>query len=463
MSSSVVAITRPLTAVILAAGQGTRMRSALPKVLHTIGGKPLVRHVIDTALAVHAGRPILVHGHGSELLRQALADIDMQWAEQREQLGTGHAVMQTLSLLPADGDVIVLYGDVPMLTAATLQRMQEAARSADLVLLTVELEDPTGYGRIVRDAAGGIAGIVEHKDASAAQRAIREINTGIMLASARRLRAWLPQLRNDNSQREYYLTDIVALAANEGLRVAAVHPANPCEVMGVNDRVQLAELERYYQQREARRLMTQGVTLRDPARFDLRGSLDCGRDIIIDVNVVIEGHVTLGDNVVIGPNTVLRDSRIGAGTVVQPNCVIDQAEVGANAIIGPFARIRPETRLADDVHIGNFVEVKKSTIAQGSKVNHLSYIGDTEIGTGVNVGAGTITCNYDGANKHRTIIEDDVHIGSDTQLVAPVRIGRGATVGAGTTVFKDVAPGKLVINRKEQREIDGWQRPVKKK
>lgn len=461
--AAVVSMSRELTAVILAAGQGTRMRSALPKVLHTIGGKALVRHVIDTAIAVAATRPILVHGHGSDLMRQALADVELQWVEQREQRGTGHAVLQTLPLLPQDADVIVLYGDVPLLSVDTLHRMRDAARGADLVLLTIELDDPTGYGRILRDHIGNISGIVEHKDATAAQRAVHEINTGIMLVSARRLRAWLPTLRSDNSQGEYYLTDIVALAAGEGLRIVAVHPGATYEVIGVNDRVQLAELERHYQRREAHRLMMQGVTLRDPARFDLRGALSCGRDVVIDINVIIEGTVELGDNVQIGPNTVLRETRIGAGTLVQPNCVIDQAEIGANAVIGPFARIRPETRLADEVHVGNFVEVKKSTIGQGSKANHLSYIGDSEIGAAVNVGAGTITCNYDGANKHRTIIEDDVHIGSDTQLVAPVRVGRGATIGAGTTVFKDVAPGKLVINRKEQQEIDGWQRPVKKR
>jgi bifunctional UDP-N-acetylglucosamine pyrophosphorylase/glucosamine-1-phosphate N-acetyltransferase len=452
-----------LATVILAAGQGTRMRSRLPKVLHEIAGKPLIRYVVDTAGAISARPPIVVAGYGADLLRERLQGVRLEWVEQTEQRGTGHAVSMALPKLDSAADVLILYGDVPLLALDTLQRLIEAQRSAGFALLTVELPDPTGYGRIVRGADGAVSRIVEHKDATPAERKIREINTGIMLVKAAYLREWLPLLHDENAQGEYYLTDIVALAVERGVKVSAVQPGEPLEVSGINDRAQLAELERVVQRRQARRLMVEGVTLRDPERFDLRGELSCGRDVIIDVNVVLEGRIEIGDEVSIGPNNVIRNTRLGARSEVQPNCVIEDADIGADARIGPFARIRPGAKLAADVHIGNFVEIKASSVDRGSKINHLSYVGDSEVGSGVNVGAGTITCNYDGANKHKTVIEDDVFIGSDVQLVAPVRIGAGATIGAGTTVMRDVPSGKLVINPKQQREIEGWQRPRKNK
>lgn len=448
---------------ILAAGKGKRMVSNLPKVLHRIAGKPLVGHVLDTAATVSDARPVLVYGHGGDQLQMAFKDRALDWVEQREQLGTGHAVAQALPLLPRDELVLILYGDVPLLSAETLERLLDAAGPSGFSLLTVALPDPAGYGRIVRNAQGEILRIVEHKDATPEELRIVEINTGIMAVRGAYLHRWLPALRNDNAQGEYYLTDCVAAAVAEGIRVAGVFARNEAEVAGVNNRVQLAELERAFQRQCATALMEAGVTLLDPARLDVRGNVDCGQDTVIDVNVVLSGRVRIGANVVIGPNCVLSDCEIADGAEILANTVIEGAKVGRGARIGPFARLRPETELADDVHVGNFVEIKKSSLAAGSKANHLAYIGDSEIGRNVNVGAGTITCNYDGAFKHKTVIEDDVFIGSDTQLVAPVRVGRGSTIGAGTTVTEDVEPDRLVISRVRQKSIAGWQRPRKPK
>lgn len=450
-----------LSVCILAAGQGKRMYSRIPKVLHLIGGKPLVGHVLDTASALTPVAPVVVYGHGGDQLRAAFAGCEITWVEQREQLGTGHAVAQALPHLPRDSLVLILYGDVPLLSHATLETLMNAADESGFSLLTVNLPDPTGYGRIVRNHRGDIVRIVEHKDASPEELAILEVNTGIMAVRGEYLHQWLPTLENSNAQGEYYLTDCVAKAVAEGLRVAGVEARDELEVTGVNNRVQLAQLERAFQRAQAEALMTRGVTLLDPARVDVRGSLNCGQDVSIDVNVVFIGEVTLGDGVVIGPNCVIGDSRIGDGVEVLANSVIENAQIGRGARIGPFSRIRPETVLGPEVHVGNFVEIKKSEIADGSKVNHLAYIGDCEIGRAVNVGAGTITCNYDGASKHKTVIEDDAFIGSDTQLVAPVTIGRGATIGAGTTVTENVEPERLVISRVRQKSISGWQRPRK--
>ena len=448
---------------ILAAGKGKRMVSNLPKVLHRIAGKPLVGHVLDAAAACGAGRPVVIYGHGGDQLLAAYATRDIQWVEQREQLGTGHAVAQALPHLSASDLILILYGDVPLLTAGTLGRLLDAAQDSGFSLLTVELPDPSGYGRIVRDDRGEIVRIVEQKDASARELEIVEINTGIMAIRGEYLHRWLPALGNDNAQGEYYLTDCVAAAVAEGIRVAGVAARDAIEVAGVNSRVQLAELERAFQQRCTTRLMEQGVTLLDPARVDIRGDVECGQDTVIDINVILAGRVRVGRNCVIGANCVITDSEIADGAEILPNSIIEGASVGANARIGPFARIRPETMLGADVHIGNFVEVKKSRIEAGSKANHLAYLGDSEIGRNVNVGAGTITCNYDGAFKHKTVIEDDVFIGSDTQLVAPVRIGRGTTIGAGTTVTEDVDADRLVISRVRQKAIAGWKRPRKPK
>jgi bifunctional UDP-N-acetylglucosamine pyrophosphorylase / glucosamine-1-phosphate N-acetyltransferase len=452
-----------LTLCILAAGKGKRMYSDLPKVLHRIAGKPLVGHVLDTGTALTSRAPIVIYGHGGELLRKAYHQRDIVWVEQREQLGTGHAVAQALPAIEPQALVLILYGDVPLLTQTTLERLLAAAAPSGFSLLTAALPDPTGYGRIVRHTDGSIARIVEHKDATAEELALNEINTGIMAIRGEYLHRWLPGLGNQNAQGEYYLTDCVSLAATEKIQVVGVETTDPIEVTGVNNRLQLAELERAFQGRWARHLMERGTTLMDPARLDVRGELSCGQDVTIDVNVVFEGCVKLGNRVVIGPNCVIRDAELGDDVVVLANSVIEEARIGAAARIGPFSRIRPETELGDDVHIGNFVEIKKSRIAAGSKVNHLAYVGDTDIGRRVNVGAGTITCNYDGAHKHKTIIEDDVFIGSDTQLVAPVTIGRGATIGAGTTVTENVEAERLVISRVRQKSIAGWQRPRKTK
>ena len=458
-----------LDVVILAAGQGKRMHSDTPKVLHALAGKPLLAHVIDAVRELSPRRICVVYGHGGEAVRAAFAGGDgpgaLTWVLQAPQLGTGHAVMQALPHLEDSVPTLVLYGDVPLIRAATLKRLC-AASGAGMAVLTVELDDPRGYGRIVREGGatpGAITRIVEQKDANAAEQAIREVNTGIMVAPTAKLKSWLARLSNDNVQREYYLTDIVALAVADGVAVSSVQPHAVSETLGVNSRNQLAELERVHQATVAGELMGRGVTLADPARIDVRGQLACGRDVAIDVNCVFEGGVTLGDRVSIGAHCVLRNVRIAAGTRIEPFCHIEDADIGVNCRVGPYARIRPGTVLSEDVHVGNFVEVKASAIGRGSKANHLAYIGDTEVGRNVNVGAGTITCNYDGVNKHRTVIEDDVFIGSDTQLVAPVRVGRGATLGAGTTLTRDAPADQLTVSRAKQVSVPGWKRPTRKK
>jgi bifunctional UDP-N-acetylglucosamine pyrophosphorylase/glucosamine-1-phosphate N-acetyltransferase len=450
----------PLEILILAAGQGKRMRSDLPKVLHPLAGRPLLAHVLDTARALGARGITVVHGHGAEKVREAFADAGVEWVLQAEQLGTGHAVQQAMPRLKGDGDVLILYGDVPLVTEATLRRLVEAAREG-VAVLTAELDDPSGYGRIVRDQAGRVARVVEHKDASGAERAIREINAGFYCLGARRLASWLKKLDNRNAQKEYYLTDIVGFAVAEEVPVIAVKAAHAWEVAGVNSRGELAALERRYQRGQAERLLEAGVTLADPARVDVRGALDCGRDVSIDVNCVFQGRVVLGDGVRIGPNCVLRDVAVGAGTEVNAFSHLEDAEIGSRCRIGPYARLRPGSRLADEVHIGNFVEVKASRLGAQSKANHLSYIGDAEVGERVNIGAGTITCNYDGAAKHRTVIEDDCFIGSDATLVAPVKIARGSYVGAGSTISKDTPAGQLTVARARQVSVPGW-KPRKK-
>jgi bifunctional UDP-N-acetylglucosamine pyrophosphorylase/glucosamine-1-phosphate N-acetyltransferase len=449
--------------IILAAGQGTRMHSALPKVLHPLGGAPLLQHVITAARALRADAIHVVYGHGGEQVRATLADAAVDWVEQAEQLGTGHAVAQPLPAIADGQTVLILYGDVPLIGVATLQALAEPASRGDLGLLTAILDNPFGYGRILRDDTGRVTGIVEEKDASDAQRQVREVNTGFLAANAGRLKQWVAQLGTGNAQGEYYLTDVIGLAAAAGVPIHTLQPASLFEVLGVNDRVQLAALERHYQFQRAEALMRAGVTLRDPARIDIRGNLTMGRDCLLDVNLVFEGEVHIGERVSIGPNCVIRDSRIGDDVVIHANCVIEEADIGAASRIGPFARLRPETKLAEQVHVGNFVEVKKSEVARGSKINHLSYVGDSTIGSRVNLGAGTITCNYDGANKHRTVIGDDVFIGSDTQLVAPVTVGDGATIGAGSTITRDVPPNELTLSRSKQETRKGWKRPVKKK
>jgi bifunctional UDP-N-acetylglucosamine pyrophosphorylase/glucosamine-1-phosphate N-acetyltransferase len=446
--------------VILAAGLGKRMQSATPKVLHRLAGRPLVSHVIDAARQLSPKLICVVYGHGGEAVREAVGENGAIWIRQDPQLGTGHAVMQAVPHLDERWPTLVLYGDVPLIRPGTLKRLIETAGKG-LGLLAATLDDPAGYGRIVRNGKR-IVRIVEEKDATARQRALREINTGIVVAPTGKLKAWLAKLQNNNAQKEYYLTDIVALATRERVPVTAAQADAAWETLGVNSRGQLAELERIYQRNLVHALMEQGVTLADPARCDVRGVLSCGRDVSIDVNCVFEGEVRLGDGVSIGANCVLKEVKIAAGTSIEPFCHIEESDIGANCRIGPYARIRPGTRLASDVHLGNFVEVKASSVGEGSKANHLAYIGDSEIGRNVNVGAGTITCNYDGANKHRTIIEDDVSIGSDTQLVAPVRVGKGATLGAGTTLTKDAPPGELTLSRVKQTTVPGWTRPKKK-
>ena len=447
--------------VILAAGQGKRMRSQLPKVLHKLAGRPMIEHVIAAAEALSPRRVCVVYGHGGERVREALARPELAFARQEPQLGTGHAVQQALPALSGADSTVVLYGDVPLIRADTLQRLVAAAPGG-VAVLTAVLDDPTGYGRIVRGPDGGIREIVEEKDATASQKAIREINTGLMALPTSRLEGWLGQLENNNAQQEYYLTDVVKLAQASGVRVEAVGVGDASETLGVNSRAQLAQLERIYQHNVAERLLEHGVALADPARLDVRGSLTCGGDVFIDVNCVFEGTVSLADGVEIGPNCVLKNVSIASGTRVEAFSHIDSAAIGANCRIGPYARIRPGTRLSDDVHVGNFVEVKASEIAAGSKANHLAYIGDSTVGRNVNIGAGTITCNYDGANKHRTVIEDDVFIGSDTQLVAPVTVRQGATIGAGATITREVPSGALALTRVKQSTIEGWRRPKKK-
>jgi bifunctional UDP-N-acetylglucosamine pyrophosphorylase/glucosamine-1-phosphate N-acetyltransferase len=448
--------------VILAAGMGKRMHSALPKVLHPLAGKPLLSHVVDTARALEPGVLCIIYGHGGEQVRAALQADDLRFARQEPQLGTGHAVMQALPQLDDTVPTLILYGDVPLTSAASLQRLLDTAGDQKLGVLTVDLDDPTGYGRIVREQ-GAIRRIVEQKDASEAERAIREVNTGIMVAPTASLKKWLANLSNDNAQGEYYLTDIVAAAVKDGVEIVSAQPDAVWETHGVNSKRQLAELERIHQRTAAERLLDEGVTLADPARIDIRGNLRCGRDVSIDVGCVFEGEVVLADGVRVDAYCVIRDSRIGAKTHVRPYSHFEDATVGEECIIGPYARLRPGTVLAEDVHIGNFVEVKNSEIAAHSKANHLTYVGDSTVGTRVNLGAGTITCNYDGVNKSRTVIEDDVFVGSATQLVAPIRVGRGATLGAGTTLTKDAPPDKLTVARAKQITVDGWQRPLKKK
>ncbi|KWF17626.1 bifunctional UDP-N-acetylglucosamine diphosphorylase/glucosamine-1-phosphate N-acetyltransferase GlmU [Burkholderia pseudomultivorans] len=449
--------------VILAAGTGKRMRSALPKVLHPLAGRPLLSHVIATARTLQPSRLVVVVGHGAEQVQAAVAAPDVQFAVQAEQLGTGHAVRQALPLLDPAQPTLVLYGDVPLTRASTLHRLADAARDGRYGILTVTLDDPTGYGRIVRDASGFVTRIVEQKDASPDELKIAEINTGIIVTPTAQLSMWLGALKNENAQGEYYLTDVVELAIEAGFEVVTAQPDDEWETLGVNSKAQLAELERIHQRNVAAALLVDGVTLADPARVDVRGTLRCGRDVSIDVNCVFEGDVTLADDVTIGANCVIRNASIGAGTRIDAFTHIDGAELGAHTVIGPYARLRPGAQLADEAHVGNFVEVKNAVIGHGSKANHLTYIGDADIGARVNIGAGTITCNYDGANKFRTVIEDDVFVGSDTQLVAPVRVGRGVTIAAGTTVWKDVADGMLALNEKTQTAKSGYVRPVKKK
>lgn len=450
--------------VILAAGRGTRMRSAMPKVLHPLAGRPLLGHVLDTAQRLGASQVHLVYGHGGNQVKDVFSsDQSLDWVEQTEQLGTGHAVAQATPNIPDDAVVLILYGDVPLIAPATLQPLIDSAAQGQLALLTAYLDDPSGYGRIIRNDKGAVAGIIEQKDAAPEQLAINEINTGFLAAPAAELKRWIGNLNNDNAQGEYYLTDIIAMAAEDNVTICAMQPRALEETLGVNNRSQLAALERVYQRWQAEQLMDQGVTLIDPARFDMRGTLTAGRDVSIDVNVILEGQVELGNNVTIGANCYLKNVTLAEGVTVLPNSVLEDSEVGAHSRIGPFARLRPETQLAAHTHVGNFVEIKKSLVGEGSKVNHLSYIGDSEIGARVNIGAGTITCNYDGANKHKTVIGDDAFIGSDTQLVAPVKVGRGATIGAGTTLTRDAPDNELTLSRTKQQTRQGWKRPVKQK
>ncbi|MGF1870980.1 bifunctional UDP-N-acetylglucosamine diphosphorylase/glucosamine-1-phosphate N-acetyltransferase GlmU [Photobacterium indicum] len=450
------------SAVILAAGKGTRMYSNLPKVLHTLAGKPMAKHVIDTCGDLGASHIHLVYGHGGDTMQQVLADEPVSWVLQAEQLGTGHAVNQASPGLADNEKVLILYGDVPLISGDTLTNLLDAQPDGGIALLTVVLDNPTGYGRIVR-RNGPVVAIVEQKDASEEQKLIKEINTGVMVANGGDLKRWLGQLKNENSQGEYYLTDIIAIAHDEGRAVEAVHPVNPIEVEGVNNRIQLARLERAYQAMQAERLLEQGIMLRDPSRFDLRGKLQCGTDVEIDVNVIIEGNVSIGNNVLIGAGCVLKDCEIDDNSVIRPYSVIEGATVGEDCTVGPFTRLRPGAELVGDSHVGNFVEMKKSRLGRGSKANHLTYLGDADIGDRVNIGAGTITCNYDGVNKFKTEIGDDVFVGSDTQLIAPVKIAKGATIGAGATINRDIGEGELVITRAPARTIKGWKRPVKQK
>jgi len=452
-----------LAVVILAAGQGKRMKSDLPKVLQPLAGRALLEHVITRSRALNPSSLHVVYGHGGDAVRARLQDADLRWALQAEQLGTGHAVMQAMPNVADDELVLVLYGDVPLIRPETLRNLIDAAGAKAMSLLTVMLADPEGYGRIVRNARGAIQKIVEQKDASKAQLKIREGNSGIMAVPAKLLRKWLGKLKNANAQGEYYLTDIIAMAVKDKVKVTPFIAPTEAEVLGVNDKLQLAELEALHRAERARELMLAGATLADPARIDVRGDVTVGRDVFIDANVLFEGKVTLGDRARIGPNVVLRDISIGADTVVNANCVLEQSEVGATCSIGPYSRMRPGNRVGNQVHLGNFVELKKTVIADGSKANHLSYLGDSIIGKKVNVGAGTITCNYDGANKMTTTIEDGAFIGSGNMLVAPVRIGKDATTGAGSTITKEAPDGKLTLTRAKQMTIDGWKRPEKKK
>ncbi|HXY95758.1 MAG TPA: bifunctional UDP-N-acetylglucosamine diphosphorylase/glucosamine-1-phosphate N-acetyltransferase GlmU [Steroidobacteraceae bacterium] len=452
----------PLSVVILAAGEGKRMKSHLPKVLQPLAGRPLLKHVIDTARSLEPAAIHVVYGHGGERVREALGSEPVAWTLQAERRGTGHALMQAMPHVPDDHVVLVLYGDVPLIRRATLADLLAREASAQLSLLTMMADDPVGYGRIVRDRRGSVRRIVEEKDASKAQRAIRECNTGVLAAPARLLRQWLARVKPDNSQGEYYLTDVIALAVKDGIRVAPVVAAQAIEVLGVNDKAQLAQVEAAWRAQAARELMLAGVTVSDPARLDVRGTVTHGADVFLDVNVVLEGRVLLGDGVRVGPGCLIRNSEIGTGTEVFAHCVIDHAVIGPDCHIGPFARLRPSSMLARGVHIGNFVEVKNSSLGEGSKANHLAYVGDAKVGARVNIGAGTIVANYDGANKNRTVIEDDVHTGSNSVLVAPITVGAGATIGAGSTVTRAVPAGKLTVARARQQTLEGWKRPLKK-
>ena len=451
-----------LSTIILAAGQGKRMRSDLPKVLQPLAGRPLLAHVLDCAEALAADDICVVYGHGGDAVREAFPQPAVRWALQAEQLGTGHAVQQAMPDTPDTHQVLVLFGDVPLLTPRTCRRLVDATPAGDVALLTVDMDDPSGYGRIIREN-GSVNRIVEDKDASRAEKAVHEINTGVLLCPADKLKDWLDRLGNDNAQGEYYLSDVIEMAVQDGVTVHGIKADSWTEVMGINDKRHLAEAERALQARLVDELMQQGVGFADPARVDIRGELTCGKDVFIDVNAVFEGRVDLGDGTTIESNNLVRDSKLGAGTVVHSNCHIEGATTGSHCEIGPFARLRPGAELASNVKVGNFVEVKKSTIADGSKVNHLTYIGDATIGAGVNVGAGTITCNYDGANKHRTVIGDGAFIGSGVELVAPVKIGAGATIGAGSTITREVGADELVLERARQKAVPGWRRPVKKK
>lgn len=451
-----------LSVVILAAGKGTRMYSDLPKVLHPVAGKPMVKHVIDTAKQLDAQQIHLIYGHGADLLKARLSEEPVNWVFQAEQLGTGHAMQQAAPFFADDENIVMLYGDAPLITKATLERLIAAKPENGIALLTVELENPTGYGRIIREN-GSVVAIVEQKDANEAQLKVKEVNTGVMVASGASFKKWLKNLNNNNAQGEYYITDVIAMANQEGFTVQAVQATEFMEVEGANNRLQLAALERFYQKREAEKLLLAGVTIIDPSRFDLRGTVTHGKDVQIDVNVILEGEIKLGNNVKIGAGCVLKNCEIGDNVEIKPYSVIEDSIVGAKSAIGPFSRLRPGAELAEETHIGNFVEIKKATIGKGSKVNHLTYVGDAEIGKECNIGAGVITCNYDGANKFKTIIGDNVFVGSDSQLIAPVTIASGSTIGAGATVTKDIAENELVISRVPQRHIQGWQRPTKKK
>ncbi len=450
-----------LSIIILAAGQGTRMRSDLPKVLQPLAGKPLLSHVLDCSKALKANDICIVYGHGAEAVQATYANETLRWALQAEQLGTGHAMQQAMPGTPDDNRVLVLFGDVPLLMPGTLSVLLGETPTDDMAVLTVDMDNPKGYGRIIRES-GSVSCIVEEKDAGPDEKAVKEINTGVLLCPAAKLKRWLENLSNDNAQGEYYLTDVIAMAVNDNVTVHGIKASSPVEVMGINDKKQLAEAERALQARLVDELMGAGVGFADPARVDIRGKLTCGKDVFIDVNAVFEGEVELGDGVTIESNNLIRDSRIGAGTVVHSNCHIESSSTGNNCEIGPFARMRPGAQLANNVKVGNFVEIKKSTVDDGSKVNHLTYIGDAEIGKGVNIGAGTITCNYDGANKHKTRINDGAFIGSGVELVAPVEIGKNATIGAGSTITKDTPDDQLTLERAKQMTVRGWKKPVKK-
>ena len=449
--------------IILAAGQGTRMRSALPKVLHKVANRSLLKHVYDTSKLIDDNEIIIIYGHGGELVRETLSELDAEWVEQKDQLGTGHAVLQADSLIENEDTVLILYGDVPLLSKHSIDSLLANVTEQSMALLTVNLDDPRGYGRIVRDASGNVLKIIEQKDATDEEQKITEGNTGILAVKGKQLKNWIGKLDNSNAQQEFYLTDVIEMAVNDGIAIKTSQPEYVDEVLGVNNRKQLSHLERAYQSLQADKLMEQGVTLLDPARVDCRGTFtSLGQDISVDINVIFEGNNTIGNNVTIGANTIINNSIIADNVEILANCIIDNAVVGAGSRIGPFARLRPQAELSEQVHIGNFVEIKKSTVAQGSKINHLSYIGDATIGSHVNIGAGTITCNYDGVNKFRTIIEDGAFIGSDTQLIAPVTVGRNATIGAGSTITKSTPHEKLTLTRSKQITIQSWLRPVKK-